>query len=554
MKLLVATLLSACSIASAGRCQDLLQLYPGAGDAELLEDMNGDGVRELVSLRFGPTPPYPYIVEFRDGASGVVLRSGTSGFLFDLNSWWVPTLAPIGDVDGDGFDDAALAYLGRVESFSSATAAVAHTSNSPAASPLFGATSIVRVHDLDGDGIEDYALGYPQNTLVYHGQLPPPPYMAGAGRVDLFSGASGLLLRSIVETPPAGTSGSGFGGRIANLGDYDGDGLDDLLVSNRVEPYGDVPSYVEARSGANGALLFRVDLAPPPAAYVYAHIYAQIDGDLAVLGDVDGDGVPDFAASEPTSLRLRMFSGATQSVLFSVSGDAYARTFATKIRALGDFDGDGVRDIAVCNPQYLPVMWDTTPTTPCGYAQIASGANGALLWMRNGFADYEYLGSNLELTNDRDGDGRPEVLTNSFDATSTTYGLGVFSSRPGFAAPTRYCAGYAHVSWSGSTSLAADDLVLSVQGAPLNTLANAFCGQRASGGWLGDVPCLLGPGLRLGPPIAVSATGSASRAVHPASLAPFAAGTTWNFQFVFYDPAFPDAAKYSDALAVTFTP
>jgi hypothetical protein len=310
-------------------------------------------------------------------------------------------------------------------------------------------------------------------------------------------------------------------------------------------------SYVVALSGATGVELFRL---PLPSAVGWI----QIDGQLAALGDVDADNVPDFAVAEPSLRRVCVFSGATLSVRSTTNGGPHAFFYATNLRALGDFDGDGVPDLGLGMPQYQgPIVgFASAPQSPRGWAQIVSGATGAVLWTRAGFADDEHFGADIQLVDDFDGDGRPDVITNCADpANPTVRGLGVFSSRTGYAAPTNYCAGFTHLSWSGSTSLAANDFTLELQQGTPGYVANFFAGSRQTGGWLGATPCLMGPGLRLGPPLLIDVNGNATRAVLPASFGPFAAGTTWYFQASQTLRSSPHpAGEFSDALAVTFTP
>jgi hypothetical protein len=71
--------------------------------------------------------------------------------------------------------------------------------------------------DVDGDGTQDLAIGH--YTSSDGGR--------GAGKVTLLSGATGTVLRTITST----TRGENFGFDTVGLGDVNGDGLPDLLVS-----------------------------------------------------------------------------------------------------------------------------------------------------------------------------------------------------------------------------------------------------------------------------------------------------------------------------------
>ena len=71
--------------------------------------------------------------------------------------------------------------------------------------------------DVDADGTQDLAIGH--YTSSDGGR--------GAGKVTLLSGATGHVLRTITST----TRGENFGFDTVGLGDVNGDGLPDLLVS-----------------------------------------------------------------------------------------------------------------------------------------------------------------------------------------------------------------------------------------------------------------------------------------------------------------------------------
>src|SRR5262249_30286714 len=77
----------------------------------------------------------------------------------------------------------------------------------------------------------------------------------------------------------------------------------------------------------------------------------QIGRSIAFLGDVNGDGVPDYVAggpatgfSNPGNGHAVVVSGADGSVLFEFVG-ATGAGFGTAVESAGDVDGDGVDDV-----------------------------------------------------------------------------------------------------------------------------------------------------------------------------------------------------------------
>ena len=118
---------------------------------------------------------------------------------------------------------------------------------------------------------------------------------------------------------------------------------------------------------------------------------------------------------------------------------------------------------------------------------------------------------------------------------------------------------------SGSSRLSKEDLVLRASSCPPNEFGIFFYGAEKT-----DLPfgnghlCVAGGGVglfRLSPPLQVSGSGDAARALDydsppmQSGAGKVTAGSTWNFQFWFRDPAAGGAAyDTSDALSVLFCP
>jgi hypothetical protein len=236
----------------------------------------------------------------------------------------------------------------------------------PAADAQFG-FAVEPTGDVNADGVADFAVGAP-----------------GSDRVDVYSGATRTLIRSIVD--PENQPGNDFGFALANVGDVNADGVADLAVGARgVEgsfplpcpfpPCNAPPSQGRAFvfSGATGALIRK--LSPADTEFL-AFGYA-----LAGLGDVNGDGVPDIAVGAPTHLNNKFgqvyaFSGANGSILWIAKESAQAlASFGSSLASVADLNGDGRRDVIVG-----AFFHDIDPgpgTTLVGRAYLLSGASGA---------------------------------------------------------------------------------------------------------------------------------------------------------------------------------
>jgi len=175
-----------------------------------------------------------------------------------------------------------------------------------------------------------------------------------------------------------GTSAEpGFGSTIGSAGDVNLDGYSDILVGisglNHVRVY----------SGVDGTILLTVG--GPPGTHSFG---AQVCG----LGDQNGDGVPDFAVSDPNYERAGMlnvgavgvFSGISGELLWQDFGDDAGWLWGSAICNAGDLNNDGISDLAIGSEH---------PAAEQGVVRVFTGGTGALL--------YEVFG----ITNDAKGFG-----------------------------------------------------------------------------------------------------------------------------------------------------
>lgn len=180
---------------------------------------------------------------------------------------------------------------------------------------------------------------------------------------------------------------------------------------------------------------------------------------LALLdcGDVDGDGVGDFAASAPTyaNASVRVLSGATGAELHNfVFSTNVAQYFGSTLARAGDVDGDGRPDIAIGAPGA-----STQPPLP-PFVQIRSGATGAVLRTLQGPMGSRF-GASLDSIGDWNGDGRLELVVGAPDADLGGSNAGrayVFDGDPALSAPLLTFDGPTSSDFYGNSVASAGDV------------------------------------------------------------------------------------------------
>jgi len=265
---------------------------------------------------------------------------------------------PVGDIDGDGVTD-VLAGMSADHAHGADAGKVILMSGADGTTitKLFGAANegfgfaVSRAGDVDGDGVPDYAIS----------SLDPGGGGTLAGAVTMYSGATATVLWQV-----QGNAGEVFGGGVADVGDLDQDGIDDLIVGAM---WG---GYARTISGKDGSTLITVtspDLQPVAFGY-----------DVAAGGDVDGDGFGDFMVSDiydsdpgPMTGAAYVFSGKSGGLLHRVYGNSDSATMGLGMGILGDINQDGFADFGAGAPN------DSSVAPLGGLALVCSGKDGSVL-------------------------------------------------------------------------------------------------------------------------------------------------------------------------------
>lgn len=155
---------------------------------------------------------------------------------------------------------------------------------------------------------------------------------------------------------------------------------------------------------------------------------AGLGSPLKVIGDVNGDGVEDFAVGEPGKNGifgdqagwLYVLSGVDKSILWIIEGDYRFGRLGQSIGAFGDLNQDGHADILVGAPGWGDLQ---------GKVYIFSGLDGTLLRSWAGPA-FDHIGFGMAMggAGDVDQDGTPDVIIAESDARRASLVFQVYSA------------------------------------------------------------------------------------------------------------------------------
>ena len=253
-------------------------------------------------------------------------------------------------------------------------------------------TSFASVGDIDGDGVTDLAVGdpsYKSGTFL------------GSGIVYIVSGADGTMLRAYQGDAAASQF---FGSSRAAL-DANGDGVTDLAVGSPgyAGSIGYGAGAVRVYSGTDGALL----------TFTTGTAASQFGSSVVNAGDQNGDGRDDLYVGAPSANSNRgavyAQSGADGSTLRTVNSPVTFGSFGVTLAALGDVDGDGLKDVAVGSPSLR-----NGTIGNAGKVSILRSSDGSFAAEVPGTVVYTRLGQSLAPAPDANGDGQADLLIGSY--------------------------------------------------------------------------------------------------------------------------------------------
>ncbi len=362
--------------------------------AAIVPDQTGDNRAEVLTVHrtdYVPTQYPRVVITLRSGATGQVISS-------THRSWQpeTPTLVfPSSDHNGNGLADALVVYddqgRSRLEVIDVATLTPIVSTVGKATGDRFG-TKVFQ-QEFDGDGVLDLFLTAPGTR--------------SGGSVFAYSGATGSFLARF-DAPRDLTS---FGRSLLVIDDLSGDGIRDVAVSAPVDdsPLAPLAGNLFLYSGSTGTLLRE---------HPGALAYAQLGTSMALLSDLDGDGIKEVAIGAPHTAVFNSFTYTTSVLgpgrVFVVSPTTGAvictmtapqPRYGLEIHPVADHDADGHRDLLVVGFQYIFSNELTDHVQPLIHSTRTGLAVG-------GSAPFRPMGGRaLHPMSDFNGDGLPELLS-----------------------------------------------------------------------------------------------------------------------------------------------
>jgi|GEM_PF-1897166 len=309
---------------------------------------------------------------------------------------------------------------------------------------------VAELGDVNGDGMPDFAIASPEAD--YKGRYAAGRIQVVFGRPDIGSlsledlmadgggdGGRGFVIGGGFRA--AGLPGNGDSGALSALGDLDGDGADDFAIGvpsgGLWDPIGGIDKRVPGRvyivygrlASKGETFPAEIDLAEVPSAELgdsveqlswVGDIEDYFGTGVVGLGDFDGDGHRDIAIAAPGIDRPDTNSGAVFVYFgngqrgglkpgFVLRGEGLFSNLGRGLAAGTDLNGDGHPDLIACAPSHSDIVYHA------GVCYVLWGGSG-----RNWPA--ELAGGSLRTANG--GDGSLGVV---IDGGAESYGIGSHS-------------------------------------------------------------------------------------------------------------------------------
>jgi serine/threonine protein kinase len=345
-------------------------------------DFNGDGIADLAVVNAGgPVPPGGSV---RQGTVSILLGKGDGTFrgAVDYAVALAPFCMALGDFNGDGILDLVISNSGSSDVsvlLGNGDGTFRAAVNYPTG-PMPGG---VLVGDFNGDGIPDLATA----NLGKSGSGSEP------GSVSILLGKGDGTFQAAVDYASGGNGGASLA-----VGDFNGDGIPDLVIANQ--------GTNQTGQGGNVSIL----MGKGNGTFEAPVTYTAGSGALSLtVADFNGDGILDFAVGYFLSSYVSVLLGKGDGTFHAAVNYAVGPHGGGPPGVVAsDFSGDGILDLAVTFGGGVRVLLGngdgTFQTTPISY--VAGGA-------------YNFFVPALAV-GDFNGDGLPDLAVGNVDSRNVS--------------------------------------------------------------------------------------------------------------------------------------